>query len=123
MLQGYQVKEHIEANYPELTGRIYPAFTTKIDQLSVVYIISTSSGGVVGQDALELRIIHSDYDEAEAYKRKLCAIFSTEKTNQAVVLPSISFTGSLSGGGFLFRDDLQMWELTAFFILKTKERA
>ena len=54
-------------------------------------------------------------------KKKLIDIFSTEKKNTANVLPTVSFTGAVSGGGALYRDDLQMWEVTTFFILKTKE--
>ena len=122
MLQGYQVKSWIEENYPELTDKVYPGFTTKVDDLSVVYFINTSVGGYVGQDMLELRVIDKDYDTAEGYKRKLMECFSTEKKNQAIVLPDISFTGGVSGGGFSFRDDIKMWELTTFYILKTKER-
>lgn len=119
MIQGKHVKQWIETNMPELTGRIYPAFTTKIDQTSVVYFISTPQGGPVSQDQLELRIISNDYDEAEAVKKQLIQIFHRET---AAVLPEIAFTGSLSGGGFMYRDDLQMWELTLIFILHTKER-
>lgn len=122
MLMGYQVKQHIEQNYPELIDKIYPGFTTEIDDISIVYNITNSAGGLVGQDRLEIRIIDADYDVAEEYKQKIINLFSTEKKNQAIVLSTISFTGSLAGGGFLFRDDLQMWELTAIFILNTKER-
>lgn len=123
MLYEYQVKSWIEQHYPELTDKIYPAFTTVVDDLSVVYFINTSSGGIVGQDTLELRVIHSDYDEAEVVKKKLIDIFSTEKRNVANVMQDVAFTGAVSGGGALFRDDLQMWEIATFFILNTKERA
>lgn len=122
MLQGYQVKQWIEQNYPELTDKVYPSFTTNTDEISVIYFISTSAGGYVGQDTLEIRCIHKDYDTAESYKKKIIDIFSTEKENKAVVLPDISFTGGVSGGGAMFNDAYQTWEATAFFILKTKER-
>lgn len=122
MIKGYQVKQRIEQQHPELSNAVYPGFTTKIDSISIIYNITNSTGGVVGQDRLEIRIIDADYDTAEEYKQKIINLFSTEKKNTAVVLPTISFTGSLAGGGFLFRDDLQMWELTAIFILNTKER-
>lgn len=123
MLKGLEVKRWIEENYPQYVGKVFPAFTTILDDLSIVYFINTTSGGYVAQDTLELRVIHSDYDEAEVVKKNLIDIFSTEKKNTANVLQTVSFTGAISGGGTLYRDDLQMWEVTTFFILNTKERA
>ncbi len=122
MITGKEINQCITDNYPELIGKVYPLFTTVIDDLSVVYSITTVSGGYVAQDILQLRIFDSDYDVATEWKRKLINLFSTEKENKAVVLPTISFTGALSGGGEMFRDDLQIWEITAIFVLKTKER-
>lgn len=122
MLQGYQVKQHIEKYLPELTDKIYPAFSTEVDDISIVYFTNTSSGGFVGQDTLEIRCIHKDYDVAEGYKKKIIDIFSTEKDNKAIVLPDIAFTCELSGGGNMFNDAYQTWESTAFLVLKTKER-
>ena len=122
MLQGYQVKQLIEQQYPELTDKIYPSFSTTVEDISIIYFISTAAGGYVGQDTLEIRCIHPDYDTAESYKKKIVDIFSTEKENKAVVLPDIAFTGAVSGGGVMFNDAYQTWELTTFFVLKTKER-
>lgn len=122
MITGKEINQCITDNYPELMGKVYPLFTTVVDDLSVVYKVTTASGGYVAQDILQLRIFDSDYDVATEWKRKLINLFSTEKENKAVVLPTISFTGALSGGGDNFRDDLQIWEITAIFVLKTKER-
>lgn len=122
MITGKEINQCITDNYPELIDKIYPIFTTVVDDLSVVYKVTTASGGYVAQDILQLRIFDSDYDVATEWKRKLINLFSTEKENKAVVLPTISFTGALSGGGEDFRDDLQIWEITAIFVLKTKER-
>lgn len=122
MITGREINQCITDNYPELMGKVYPLFTTVVDDLSVVYKVTTASGGYVAQDILQLRIFDSDYDVATEWKRKLINLFSTEKENKAVVLPTISFTGALSGGGEDFRDDLQIWEITAIFVLKTKER-
>ena len=58
MLQGYQVKQLIEQRYPELTDKIYPSFSTTVEDTSIIYFISTASGGYVGQDTLEIRCIH-----------------------------------------------------------------
>lgn len=122
MITGEEINQCITDNYPELIDKIYPIFTTVVNDLSVVYSITTVSGGYVGQDILQLRIFDSDYDVATEWKRKLINLFSTEKENKAIILPTVSFTGALSGGGDNFRDDLQIWEITAIFVLKTKER-
>lgn len=122
MITGEEINQCITDNYPELIDKIYPIFTTVVNDLSVVYSITTVGGGYVCQDILQLRIFDSDYDVATEWKRKLINLFSTEKENKAIVLPTVSFTGALSGGGDNFRDDLQLWEITAIFVLKTKER-
>lgn len=120
MIKGSEITKYIEENVPVT---VYPAFTTDTENTSVVYSISTPMGGHVAQDSVELRIISHDYDEAEATKYQLIDLFSTEKTQQAVVLDRVAFTGALSGGGFMYHDDLKMWELTTIFILHIKERA
>ena len=83
MITGKEINQCITDNYPELMGKVYPLFTTVVDDLSVVYKVTTASGGYVAQDILQLRIFDSDYDVATEWKRKLINLFSTEKENKA----------------------------------------
>lgn len=119
MIKGSEIKQYIEDSVPV---NVYPAFTTDIENTSVVYSISTPRGGHVTSDNVELRVIGKDYDEVEGIKQQLIDLFSTEKTGIAVVLDRVAFTGTLSGGGFIYHNDLEMWDITSIFILKTKER-
>lgn len=119
MIKGSEIKQYIEDSVPV---NVYPAFTTDIENTSVVYSISTPQGGHVTSDNVELRVIGKDYDEVEGIKQQLIDLFSTEKTGMAVVLDRVAFTGTLSGGGFIYHDDLEIWDITSIFILKTKER-
>ncbi|GBD74248.1 hypothetical protein TEHN7126_2209 [Tetragenococcus halophilus subsp. halophilus] len=119
MIKGSEIKKYIKANVPV---NVYPAFTTDVKNTSVVYTISTPQGGHVTSDNVELRVIGKDYDEVEDIKQQLIDLFSTEKNGKAVVLDRVAFTGTLSGGGFIYHDDLEMWDITSIFILKTKER-
>lgn len=119
MIKGSEIKQYIEDSVPV---NVYPAFTTDIENTSVVYSISTPKGGHVTSDNVELRVIGKDYDEVEGIKQQLIDLFSTEKTGIAVVLDRVAFTGTLSGGGFIYHDDLEIWDITSIFILKTKER-
>ena len=81
MLKGFEVKQWIEGNYPQFVDKVFPAFTTVLDDLSIVYFTNTTSGGYVGQDTLELRVIYSDYDEAEVVKKNLIDIFQLREPN------------------------------------------
>ena len=57
------IKNYIEEKIPELSGMLYPVFTTDTKHLTVTYLFTPISGGHVRQYQLELKIIWSDYDE------------------------------------------------------------
>ena len=46
------IKNYIETEFPELSGKLYPVFTTVLDDLSVVYTFTPISGGHVKQSSL-----------------------------------------------------------------------
>lgn len=114
------IKEFIENNLPEFKDHVFPLFTTDIENMSIVYILSPITGGIVRQSNLELKIIYKDLDETEKVKEDLINIFDTTDQENTISINNDYFTGSLSGGGTIFRDDLQLYENTIIFILKHK---
>lgn len=121
MLLGRHIIETFNQRLSDLTSKVTPSFTTDITSPSIVYFIRPNSGGYVPQTTIDLRIIWKDFDEAEAIAERVIDVFDTKENETGVVLDDLTFRGGLSGGGGLFRDDLQMWEFSYIFILKIKE--
>ena len=51
MLQGYQVKQLIEQRYPELKDKIYPSFSTTVEDISIIMLnrLLNNKGGLDGK--------------------------------------------------------------------------
>lgn len=111
------IKNYIENNIVELKDKLFPIFTTDIEKPSVVYNFTPISGGHIKQNQLELKVIWSDYDEVKEIEDKINKIMDTEEDKPFTAYGNTYFRSSLSGGGCLFRDDLQMYENTLIFII------
>ena len=97
------------------TDRIYPSFTTEIP--GITYIDTPISSGLVKEDQVEIKIIHDDIDEALLVKKAISDKLNTKYQDKSLVSNNISLRGSLSGGGQLFNDSIQVWELSLIFII------
>ncbi|MEW8955763.1 hypothetical protein [Clostridium sp.] len=111
------IKNYIESNVTELKDRLFPIFTTDIEKPSIVYTFSPISGGHIKQSQLELKIIWSDYDQVKEIETTINKIMDMEEDKPFITYGSTYFKSSLSGGGLLFMDDLQMYENTLIFII------
>ena len=47
------IKNYIEEKIPGISGRLYPVFTTDLDNISVTYTFTPISGGHVKQSHLD----------------------------------------------------------------------
>ncbi len=112
------IEQYIEERIPELKERLFPVLTTDISKLSVVYLFTDISSDHVKESQLTLNVIWSDYDECMEIHRKLKEIFAMESDTPFVKYQDTYFHSELSsGGGALFNDDLQMWEISKYYIL------
>ena len=111
------IKNYIEEEIPGLSGRLYPVFTTDLDNVSVVYTFTPISGGHVKQSQIELKIIHADYDVCKEYEKKIRALLDMEEDQPFGVYGGVRFHSSLAGGGTIFNDGWQMFEDTLYFII------
>lgn len=116
------IKNYIEEKIQELSERLYPVFTTDLDNISVVYTFTPISGGHIKQSQLELKVIHADYDICKEYEDKLTDLLDMEEDQPFVVYGDVRFHSSLAGGGTVYNDGCQMFEDTLYFIIDWRKR-
>ncbi|WP_251860394.1 hypothetical protein [Clostridium sp. Marseille-Q2269] len=101
--------------------RLFPLFTTDVGKPSLVYNYTLVINDYVSQTQLEIKIIWNDYDEVKEIENKLKEILAMKSDSPFITYKGITFKSSLSGGGILFREDLQMYEDSLIFIIKWKK--
>lgn len=116
------IKNYIETEIPKLLGKLYPVFTTVLDDVSVVYTFTPISGGHVKQSQLELKIMHRDYDTCKDAEVKLKDLLDMEEDDPYITTGNIRFHSSIAGGGTIFNDGCQMFEDTLYFIVDWRKR-
>lgn len=96
--------------------------TTDISKPSLVYSYTPITKDYVSQTQLEIKVIWNDYDEVKTIEKCLDDIFNTNASDcKFKSYKNLIFKATRSGGGTLFRDDLQMFENSVIFIIKWKE--
>jgi len=115
------VKNYIDDNI-SLNGRLFPVFTDDIAMPSIVYTFSPILGGTVKQSQLTLKVIWNDYDECKEIEKELNEILDQSDSDQFIIYNNTKFKSALSGGGILFNDGPQMFELTLIYIIKWREK-
>lgn len=93
-----------------------PIFTTQIP--GVTYTDTPISEGAVKQDQVEIKIIHQDYDEALKIRKAIKEKLNTKVTEPSLVKSGIVLRSELSGGGSLYSDGPQAWEISLILIIK-----
>ncbi|NFC87512.1 hypothetical protein EXN13_07420 [Clostridium botulinum] len=103
--------------------RLFPLFTTDIKKPSLVYTYTPVINDYVSQSQFEIKIIWNDYDETKAIEECLLNIFSNKESDDNFkIYKNIDFKASVSGGGMLFREDIQFFEDSIIFVIKFKQR-
>lgn len=83
----------------------------------LTYTISPIDGGVVKQSQCEIKIIDSDYDNALEIREKISRKLDMEDKEPSLVNSNVVLRSGLAGGGSLFNDSIQMWEVSCIFII------
>lgn len=83
----------------------------------LTYTISPIDGGVVKQSQCEVKIIDTDFDNALEIREKILRKLDMEAKDPSLVDHDIVFRSGLAGGGSLFNDSIQMWEVSCIFII------
>lgn len=115
------VKNYIDDNI-SLNDRLFPVFTDDISEPSIVYTFGAITGGLAKQSQLTLKVIWDDYDRCKEIEKELNVILDQSESDQFIVYNNTKFKSALSGGGVLFNDGIQMYELTLIYIIKWREK-
>ena len=96
--------------------KVTPLFTSQIP--GVTYKITPISGGPVKESQAEIRIIHNDFDEGLIIKESILKELDMEQSKPSLKANDIVLRSQLAGGGSLFNDGPQAWEITIILIIK-----
>lgn len=83
----------------------------------LTYIVTPIDGGVVKQSQVEVKIIDDDYDNALEIREKILKKLDMENKEPSLVNSNVVLRSGLAGGGSLFNDSIQMWEVSCIFII------
>lgn len=83
----------------------------------ITYTITPIDGGVVKQSQAEIKIIDSDFDNVLEIREKILKILDMEEKKPSLVNSNVVLRSGLAGGGSLFNDLIQMWEVSCIFII------
>lgn len=101
----------------EVTGlEVTPVFGTGKPPF-ITYNITHVNGGIVKQSQAEIKIIDTDFDNALEIREKILKKLDMEAKDPSLVNSNVVLRSGLAGGGPLFNDSIQMWEISCIFII------
>ena len=111
----YELKKYLDKR---LFINIQPSFGTGEFPI-VTYSHVPISGGPVRESQFEIKIIDEDLDRAIDLREKVNLLLDNRN---AIATESIHLLSSLAGGGQLFNDSIQVWELSVIYIIKWRKK-
>lgn len=112
------LEQSIKETLEKVTGlKVYPAFGIGKEPF-IVYNVTPISGGVVRESQLEVKVIDSDLDRSLDIREKINKEFDMTLCRPSPNVNGTVFRGSLTGGGFLFNDSIQLWETTTLYLIR-----
>lgn len=82
----------------------------------IVYTVTPIDGGIVKQSQVEVKIIDMDFDNGLLVREKILKKLDMENKEPSLVNSNVVLRSGLAGGGTLFNDSIQMWEISCIFI-------
>lgn len=101
--------------------KVYPVFGTG-DTPLVTYNVTPISGGTVKESQVEIKAIDEDFDNALILRKEILKRLDMENKDPSICIDGITLRSELAGGGALFSDSIQLWELSAIFIITWREK-
>ena len=83
----------------------------------LTYTVTPIDGGVVKQSQVEVKIIDGDYDNALVIRENILEKLDMEDKEPSLVNSNVILRSGLAGGGSIFNDSIQMWEVSCIFII------
>lgn len=111
------MKQYIDEN---IRCDIEPSFTTRIPGLTYTHTPISSSS--INESQYEIKVIDDDLDRALQRRNELIALLNVDMSKPSLTQDNLIFRSSLAGGGQLFNDSIQVWELSLIFIIKWRKK-
>lgn len=105
--------DHILQEY-NIDG-IEPIFTTSIP--GVTYTYTPIDEGAINHSQIEIKVIHKDIDEGLEILNRINNALNINAQQKSIITGGIELRPVLSGGGELFSEGPQAWELSSIFII------
>jgi len=101
----------------EITGlQVTPVFGTGNPPFCT-YTVTPISGGVIKESQVEVKVIDGDIDNALLIREDIIKKLDMEDKEPSLKANNITLRSGLAGGGSLFNDSIQMWEMSTIFII------
>lgn len=112
------IKSVLEENLSPLIGKdkVFPVFSTGKPPF-VTYTITPISGGVVKESQVEAKSIDGDIDKAIEIRESIIRKLDMLGRDPSITSGDTVLRSVLAGGGQIFNDSIQMWELSSIFIV------
>lgn len=100
--------------------KAFPIYAEDKDPF-VTYSVYPVTGGFVKQSQLEVKILSSDFEQILEIQKKINDIFDMDDRTPSIYVDGIHLRSSLSGGGSMVDNDINMRENTLIYIINWKE--
>lgn len=101
----------------QITGKsATPAFSLG-PYPAICYKVTPISDGPLKQSQAEIRIMGEDLDECLEIRRILIDELNINESQPSLCIDDVILRPQVAGGGWLFNDELQMWEYPTIFTI------
>ena len=117
------IKKYLEELMAPLIGegKVVPVFGTGTFPF-LTYTITDISGGNVKESQVEIKIIADDYGRSIDLREHISSKLDMNDQSKSIAVDNIVFRSELAGGGQIFNDSIQVWELSRIFIMKWRKK-
>lgn len=117
------IKKYLEELMAPLIGegKVFPVFGTGTFPF-LTYTITDISGGDVKESQVEIKIIADDYGRSIDLREHISSKLDMNDQSKSIAVDNIVFRSELAGGGQIFNDSIQVWELSRIFIMKWRKK-
>ena len=117
------IKKYLEELMAPLIGegKVFPVFGTGTFPF-LTYTITDISGGNVKERQVEIKIIADDYGRSIDLREHISSKLDMNDQSKSIAVDNIVFRSELAGGGQIFNDSIQVWELSRIFIMKWRKK-
>lgn len=117
------IKKYLEELVQPLIGegKVFPVFGTGSFPF-LTYTITDVSGGNIKESQVEIKVISDDYAQCVDLRDFISKKLDMNDQSKTIVVDDVILRSELAGGGQIFNDSIQTWELSRIFIMKWRKR-